>query len=112
MFVAGAERVMFTYEKPTLISDPSEIKIVDERGIEPCSLTLMSFHMQGTCRMGSDARSSVVDSYLECHGTKNLFIVDGSVAPSTASSHNMLPTMALSHRTADYIITNRSRYFG
>ncbi len=112
LFTAGAKKVMFTYEIPAVISDPSEISIVDERGIEPCSLTIMSFHIQGTCRMGPDPASSVVDSSLECHGAKNLFVVDGSVSPTTSSSHNMLPTMALSHRTADYILTNRGRYFG
>ena len=112
MFAAGAREVMFLYEVPAIITDPKDIDIVDERGIEPNSLAIMSFHMQGTCRMGPDPRSSVVDSYLESHGVKNLFVIDASVPPTTASSHNMLPIMAMAHRTCDYIITNRERYLG
>jgi choline dehydrogenase-like flavoprotein len=111
-FAAGARQVMFTYEAPTIIDDPAKVSIVDERGIRPNTLTLMSFHMQGTCRMGPDSKTSVVDSYLESHDVKNLFVVDASVTPSSASSHNMLPIMAMAHRTADYILTNRERYFG
>jgi choline dehydrogenase-like flavoprotein len=111
-FAAGARQVMFTYETPTIIDDPSKVSIVDERGIRPNTLTLMSFHMQGTCRMGTDPATSVVDPYLESHDVKNLFVVDASVTPSTAASHNMLPIMAMAHRTADYILDNRTRYFG
>ncbi len=111
-FAAGAKQVMFTYETPTIIDDVSKVSIVDTRGIRPDTLTLMSFHMQGTCRMGPDPTTSVVDSYLESHDVKNLFVVDASVTPSTASSHNMLPIMAMAHRTADYILANRDRYFG
>jgi choline dehydrogenase-like flavoprotein len=111
-FAAGAKQVMFTYEIPTIIDDVSAVSIVDERGIRPDTLTLMSFHMQGTCRMGTDPKMSVVDPYLESHDVRNLFIVDASVSPSTAASHNMLPIMAMAHRTADYILNNRTRYFG
>jgi len=111
-FAAGARQVMFTYEQPAIIDDVSGISIVDERGMKTNSLTLMSFHMQGTCRMGTDPATSVVDPYLENHDVRNLFVVDASVTPSTAASHNMLPIMAMAHRTADYILDNRSRYFG
>ncbi len=111
-FAAGARQVMFTYELPTIIDNVSGISIVDERGIRPDTLTLMSFHMQGTCRMGTDPAVSVVDAYLESHDVRNLFVVDASVTPSTAASHNMLPVMAMAHRTADYVLSNRTRYFG
>jgi len=33
----------------------------------------------GGCAMGSDPRTSVVDSTLRYHGMDNLFVVDGSV---------------------------------
>jgi choline dehydrogenase-like flavoprotein len=112
LFAAGAREVMFAHEVPAVITDPSELSIIEQRGIEPCSQLVASFHMQGTCRMGADPATSVVDSYLESHTVKNLFVVDASVSPSTVSSHNMLAIMAIAHRTADYIITNKEKYFG
>jgi choline dehydrogenase-like flavoprotein len=112
LFAAGAREVMFAHEVPAVITDPSELSIIEQRGIEPCSQLVVSFHMQGTCRMGADPATSVVDSYLESHSVKNLFVVDASVSPSTVSSHNMLSIMAMAHRTADYIIINKEKYFG
>jgi choline dehydrogenase-like flavoprotein len=35
-------------------------------------------HMMGSCRMGSDAKMSVVDRWHEAHDVPNLFIVGGS----------------------------------
>jgi choline dehydrogenase-like flavoprotein len=35
-------------------------------------------HNRGTCRMGNDPRTSVVDKCHKAHDVPNLFIVDGS----------------------------------
>jgi choline dehydrogenase-like flavoprotein len=112
MFAAGAEKVIFVYEVPTIIDDSSRVSIVDEKGIEPAKQAIMAFHIQGTCRMGPDPKTSVVDNYMESHDVKNLFVVDASVCPTTSSSHNMVAVMAMAHRAADYILTNRGRYLG
>jgi choline dehydrogenase-like flavoprotein len=37
------------------------------------------WHLLGTCRMGDDAASSVVDRFGRSHDVPNLFLVDGSV---------------------------------
>jgi choline dehydrogenase-like flavoprotein len=42
-----------------------------------------SSHVFGTCRMGDDARESVVDRDCRSHRWKNLFVVDASVFPSS-----------------------------
>jgi len=112
MFAAGAKKVVFMYEVPAIIDDVSQISVVDERGIKPCGNSIMAFHIQGTCRMGPDPKTSVVGNYMESHDVKNLFVVDASVCPSTSSSHNMMAVMAMAHRAADYILANRERYFG
>src|SRR6202012_6062854 len=36
-------------------------------------------HLLGTCRMGNDPETSVVNAWGRSHDVKNLFIVDGSV---------------------------------
>jgi choline dehydrogenase-like flavoprotein len=40
-------------------------------------------HVFGTCRMGNDARDSVVDRDCRSHRWRNLFVVDASVFPSS-----------------------------
>ena len=42
-----------------------------------------SAHVFGTCRMGRDPRSSVVDERLRLHGFDNLYVCDASVFPSS-----------------------------
>ena len=36
-------------------------------------------HLLGTCRMGNDPDSSVVDKYNRSHDVPNLYMVDGAV---------------------------------
>ncbi len=63
-----------------------------------------SSHVFGTCRMGSDPRESVVDSYCRSHRWHNLFVVDASVFPSSGGGEAPSLTIeALAIRTSDYI---------
>lgn len=63
-----------------------------------------STHVFGTCRMGRDPSASVVDPYCRAHRWKNLFIVDGSVFPSSGGGEAPSLTIeALGIRTARHI---------
>lgn len=64
---------------------------------------VLSTHMQGSCRMGSDPARSVVDAHGECHDVRRLFVGDGSVIPRTLSVNPSLTIMALASRLAHYI---------
>ena len=57
----------------------------------------------GTCRMGEDAASSVVDSQGKCHELENLYIADSSVFPSCPSVGPGLTVIALALRLADHL---------
>ncbi len=61
-------------------------------------------HHMGTCRMGRDARDSVVDSFGALHGSPNLFVVGGSAFVGPAAVNPTLTMVALAIRTAAYII--------
>ena len=58
-------------------------------------------HTLGTCRMGADPHTSVVNPDGQAHDVPGLFIADGSVFPSTLSVNPALTIMALSLRMAD-----------
>ncbi len=61
-------------------------------------------HVFGTCRMGHDPAASVVDPYCRSHRWRNLFILDGSVFPSSGSGESPSLTIeALALRAADHI---------
>ncbi|KEQ16519.1 GMC family oxidoreductase [Endozoicomonas numazuensis] len=63
-------------------------------------------HVAGTCRMGHDPATSVVNSDLRSHDHENLFIVGTSVFPTLGSSNPTLTATALSLRLADFIQQN------
>lgn len=58
-------------------------------------------HTIGTCRMGTDPRSAVVDPDGRSFDVPNLWICDNSVFPSSLIANPALTIMALSLRTAE-----------
>ncbi len=60
-------------------------------------------HLLGTCRMGNDPKSSVVDKYHRAHDVPNLFIVDGSSFVTSGRGQPTLTIQALAFRAADHI---------
>jgi len=68
-----------------------------------------SAHTIGTCRMGADAASAVVDPDGRVFDVPNLAIVDNSVFPSALSANPALTIMALSLRTADRFLERTRR---
>jgi choline dehydrogenase-like flavoprotein len=66
-----------------------------------------SAHPLGTCRMGDDPESSVVDRWGACHTVEGLYICDGSVLPTSGAVNPACTIMALAARTADHLIGNR-----
>jgi choline dehydrogenase-like flavoprotein len=66
-------------------------------------------HEVGTIRMGSDPKTSVLNSYCQAHEVKNLFVTDGSTFTASSEKNPTLTIMALSLRAADYIKEQRRR---
>ena len=62
-----------------------------------------SVHLLGTCRMGNDPKTSVVDKYNRAHDVKNLFIVDGSSLVTSGRGQPTMTIQALAFRAGDYI---------
>mgnify|MGYP000215188556 CR=1 FL=1 len=53
-------------------------------------------HLLGTCRMGDDPATSVVDKYNRSHDVSNLFICDGSSMVTSGRGQPTMTIMALS----------------
>lgn len=71
-------------------------------GGEPEELTF-SGHLMGSCRMGNDPRTSVVDKNHRTHDVPNLFLVDGSSFVTCARQQPTCTIAALAYRAADGI---------
>ena len=60
-------------------------------------------HQAGTCRMGDDPKTSVVNRYGQVHEIDNLFVADGSLHVTNGGFNPVLTIMALGYWVADYI---------
>jgi choline dehydrogenase-like flavoprotein len=61
-------------------------------------------HNRGTCRMGNDPKTSVVDKYHKAHDVPNLFIVDGSNFVTGGRNHPTMTIQALAFRAANHVV--------
>lgn len=61
-------------------------------------------HQSGTCRMGEDVGTSVVDARGRVHGHDNVYVADASVHVTNGGFNPVLTTMALAFRTAEHIL--------
>jgi choline dehydrogenase-like flavoprotein len=66
-------------------------------------------HIIGTCRMGTDAETAVVNAESRAFDVPNLYICDNSIFPSALSCNPALTIMALSLRTADLFLQRARR---
>src|SRR5271157_750033 len=61
-------------------------------------------HQAGTCRMGDDAQTSVVDKYCRVHEVDNLYVVDGSVHVTNGGFNPVLTIMAIAYYASDHLV--------
>jgi len=69
----------------------------------------MASHYTGTCRMGNDPATSVVDAWGRAHDVPNLFIGDGSVWVTSGCANPALTISALATRIAEGIVARFRR---
>ena len=60
-------------------------------------------HQNGTCRMGADPKTSVVNRYCQSHDIDNLFVTDGSVMVTDGGFNPSLTIQAVAFSAAEYI---------
>jgi choline dehydrogenase-like flavoprotein len=68
-----------------------------------------SIHDLGTCRMGSDPKTSVLNQWNQSHDVKNLFVVDGSCFVSGGAQNPTLTILALAMRSSEYLAEQMRR---
>lgn len=61
------------------------------------------YHVCGTCRMGSDPESSVVDPFLRLHGISGLRVSDASIMPTLLNANLAAPVIMIAERAASFI---------
>jgi choline dehydrogenase-like flavoprotein len=61
-------------------------------------------HQAGTCRFGTDPKTSVLDTDCKAHELDNLYVVDTSFFPSIGAVNPALTAMANALRVGDHLL--------
>ncbi len=64
-------------------------------------------HQNGTCRMGHDPKTSVLDPHCKAHDLDNLYVVDASCFVSASAVNPSLTIIANAIRVADHLLNDR-----
>ena len=66
-------------------------------------------HEMGTCRMGNDRKTSVLNGFNQSHDVKNLFVMDGGCWPSSTCQNPTETMLAIAWRASDYLALQARR---
>lgn len=69
----------------------------------PTSVPGILIHEVGTARMGSDAKTSVLNKFNQAWDVKNVFVTDGACYVSIANQNPTLTMMAITARAMEYL---------
>lgn len=95
---AGASEVHTMLPGLPAIRRREDLSWITEGRWRAAHLKLSAYHPMGTCRMGADARASVVDEFGHAHDMPGLFVADASVLPGSTHVNPQITIMALATR--------------
>lgn len=91
LFAAGARCVSLPTIEPFVLESADELGRIDDMKLGPTDLTLVSYHPQGTARMGT-----VTDQDGMVRGARGLYVMDTSVFPTPVGVNPQVSVMAVS----------------
>lgn len=92
-FAAGAQEVRLPVFGVPVIRRAGDIDQLVPDDVHPTDMMMVSSHPHGTCRMGRDPKTSVVDPQARVWGWDNLFVADASVYPDALGVNPQITTM-------------------
>jgi choline dehydrogenase-like flavoprotein len=100
---AGAEEVHTLLPGMPAVRKSDELSLITEGRWTSADLKLSAYHPMGTCRMGKDGDTSVVDEFGNSHDLPGLVITDASVLPGSTYVNPQITIMALATRSARHL---------
>ena len=102
-FAAGAQEVVTLHARSCRLRSPAELPEIDRRPDGPNQLGVLSAHVNGTCRIGTDPRTSGCTPDGERHGVPGLYVADGSLLPTAPGVNPQETIMAMASVVAQRI---------
>ncbi len=92
---AGAREVRTLHRDPVRIAGERDLSVLESRPFGPNLLAVFTAHQMGGCAAGADPKVAVVDGNLRHHHLANLWVLDGSVFPTSLGVNPQLSILGI-----------------
>ncbi len=100
---AGALEQVTLHSDPVRIRGEADLALLADAPYGAHKHTMFTAHVMGGCGMGGDPASSVVDTEHRLRGFENVFVVDGSVLPTSLGVNPSQTIYGLAHRARGFV---------
>jgi choline dehydrogenase-like flavoprotein len=104
LLASGALEVRSLHGRPVVLKSLADLPALDAAPFGPNQLAVFSAHQMGGCAAGSDAATSVVRGDLRHHQLENLFVLDGSVFPTSLGVNPQLSIFGIASLGATHVL--------
>ncbi len=105
---AGARAAYTLHTDAVEVRRAADVAEVLRRSVAPNDVAVFSAHVNGTCRLGADPRTSGAagdaERLGERHGAAGVYVADGSLLPTGLGVNPQATIMALAHLVADGVV--------
>ncbi len=98
-FAAGATEVYPNIPRVGVLR-PGDLARFEATRLRPSDLRLEAFHPMGTARIAADARQGACAPDGSLHGTRDLYVADGSLFPTSVGVNPMMTIIAFAKQVA------------
>jgi len=107
-FAAGAEKIFLPIAGIEVQGSMDDTRAALADPIDPWAVELVGFHPLGTARMSATASEGVVNPDLESWEIPGLYVMDGSVLPTSLGVNPQMTIMAYTSRAAERLAAQLS----
>jgi choline dehydrogenase-like flavoprotein len=104
LLASGAREVRSLHNTPVVLRSEKDLPALAAAPFEANRLSVFTAHQMGGCCMGRDPARSVVRSDLRHHEVENLFVVDGSVFPTSLGVNPQLSIYGVAGLAAPHVL--------
>lgn len=97
---AGAREVFTSILGAPPVTTVDQARALERASIDARRIECMAFHPLGSARVANDPRRGVVDQDGEAFELPGLFVMDGSILPTSIGVNSQVPIMSMSARLA------------
>lgn len=109
LFAAGAKRILLPFHGAKDLYSADEARALLNQPIKAGGWEVVTVHMMGTARMGTQRSAHVTDPHGMVYDADRLMIADASLFPTPIGVNPMETIMALATRAAGHAIDNAKR---